>query len=63
MKASDNSVTPPIRLADYQLPTWRVESAELLFDLGIDSSEVHSRLHLRSDLAQPLPLRLNGEGL
>ena len=63
MKASDDSISTSIRLADYRPPAWQVESVELVFDLGIDASEVHSRLRLRHDPAQPLPLRLDGEGL
>ena len=52
-----------IRLADYQAPAWRVSRVELTFDLGIDATEVTSRLHLARDPAQQQPLRLDGEGL
>jgi aminopeptidase N len=52
-----------IRLSDYRAPAWRVDQVELTFDLGIDTTEVTSRLHLRRDSAQQEPLRLDGEGL
>ncbi len=52
-----------IRLSDYRAPAWRVSQVELTFDLGIDTTEVTSRLHLRRDPAQQGPLRLDGEGL
>ncbi|GLQ88929.1 aminopeptidase N [Dyella flagellata] len=55
--------TSPIRLRDYRPPAWSVEAIELEIDLGIDSTEVSSRLTLRSDASQPTPLRLDGEGL
>jgi len=63
MTARDDQTPSPIRLADYRPPAWTVEQVELEFDLGIDSSEVRSRLHLRRDPAQHEPLRLDGEGL
>ena len=44
-----------IRLSDYRAPAWRVERVELAFDLGIDTTEVTSRLHLRRDPAQQEP--------
>ncbi|HEX5304469.1 MAG TPA: M1 family aminopeptidase, partial [Dyella sp.] len=53
--------TAPIRLRDYAPPAWRVESIELSFELGIDTTEVTARLHLRGDA--DAPLRLDGEGL
>jgi aminopeptidase N len=52
-----------IRLADYRAPAWHVESIEMDFDLGIDSTELTTRLRLRRDPAQDLSLRLNGENL
>ncbi|CAM0997268.1 aminopeptidase N [Rhodanobacter sp. Root179] len=52
-----------IRLCDYRAPAWRVETVELDFDLGIDASELCSRLRLRRDPAQDAPLRLDGEDL
>src|SRR5262249_40422990 len=55
--------TTPIRLRDYRRPDWSVEAIELDIDLGIDATEVSSRLVLRCDPAQPAPLRLDGEGL
>ncbi|MGN2242727.1 aminopeptidase N [Frateuria sp. GZRR33] len=63
MTARDDQTPSPIRLADYRPPAWTVERIELEFDLGIDTSEVLSRLHLRRDPAQDVPLRLDGEGL
>src|SRR5690242_4537990 len=63
MTARDDQTPSPIRLADYRPPAWTVEQIELEFDLGIDGSEVRSRLHLRRDPAQDAPLRLDGEGL
>ncbi|RDI96928.1 aminopeptidase N [Dyella solisilvae] len=52
-----------IRLSDYQAPAWRVSRVELTFDLGIDATEVTSRLQLACDPTGPAPLRLDGEGL
>ncbi|SEJ26724.1 aminopeptidase N [Frateuria terrea] len=63
MTARDEQSPSPIRLADYRPPAWTVSQIELEFDLGIDSTEVRSRLHLRRDPAQHVPLRLDGEGL
>jgi aminopeptidase N len=63
MTARDEQTPSPIRLAEYRPPAWTVEQVELEFDLGIDASEVRSRLHLRRDPAQDAPLRLDGEGL
>ena len=63
MTARDQLSTPLIRLSEYRAPAWRVERIELEFDLGIDATEVFSRLHLRRDPAQDTPLRLDGEGL
>ncbi len=53
----------PVRLADYRPPAWRVDHAELVFDLGIDGTEVAAKLHLSRDPAQHEPLRLDGENL
>ncbi|GAA0692034.1 aminopeptidase N [Dyella marensis] len=63
MSARDQLSAPTIRLSDYRAPAWRVERVELEFDLGIDVTEVSSRLLLRRDPAQDEPLRLDGEGL
>ena len=52
-----------IRLSDYRAPAWQVETVELDFDLGIDTTELSSRLLLRRDPAQSAPLRLDGENL
>ncbi|MGH8190003.1 MAG: aminopeptidase N [Rhodanobacteraceae bacterium] len=48
-----------VRLADYRPPAWRVTHVELVFDLGIDETIVHSRLTLARDREEPL--RLDGE--
>ncbi|RDS78989.1 aminopeptidase N [Dyella monticola] len=56
-------VVTPVRLGDYRRPAWSVDAIELDVDLGIDATEVSSRLVLRSDTGQSAPLRLNGEGL
>mgnify|MGYP003945589365 CR=1 FL=1 len=52
-----------IRLRDYRAPAWRVETVELDFDLGIETTELSARLLLRRDPTQQLPLRLDGENL
>ena len=52
-----------IRLSDYRVPAWQVETVELDFDLGIDTTELCSRLLLRSDAAPSSTLRLDGENL
>ncbi|MDE2156386.1 MAG: aminopeptidase N [Xanthomonadaceae bacterium] len=63
MNALQEQAPVPIRLSDYRAPAWRVETVELDFDLGIDSSEVFARLRLHRDPAQQQPLRLDGECL
>ncbi|MEP6897962.1 MAG: M1 family aminopeptidase, partial [Rhodanobacter sp.] len=57
------SIPGVIRLADYRTPAWQVESVDMEFDLGIDISDVSTRLLLRREPTQDLPLRLDGEGL
>jgi aminopeptidase N len=52
-----------IRLCDYRAPAWRVETVEMEVELGIDASEIFTRLQLRRDQAQSAPLRLDGENL
>ncbi|WP_114239507.1 aminopeptidase N [Dyella sp. C9] len=52
-----------IRLSDYRAPAWRVSQVELTFDLGIDATEVTSRLQLAGTPHPHEPLRLDGEGL
>ncbi|MEO6801148.1 MAG: aminopeptidase N [Rhodanobacter sp.] len=52
-----------IRLSDYRAPAWRVETIEMEVDLGIDTSEISTRLQLHRDPAQAVPLRLDGENL
>ncbi|WP_329742110.1 aminopeptidase N [Dyella sp. A6] len=63
MSARPENAPVPTRLDDYRAPAWRVDTVELTFDLGIDSTEVVARLHLQRDPAQDQPLRLDGEGL
>ncbi|MGN6237179.1 aminopeptidase N [Dyella sp.] len=61
MSARPDTSAAPIHLRDYAPPAWRVESIELNFELGIDTTEVTAQLHLRGDANAPL--RLDGEGL
>jgi aminopeptidase N len=61
MPARHDNATASVHLLDYAPPAWRVESIELGFELGIDTTEVTARLHLRGDAG--IPLRLDGEGL
>ena len=63
MHADPQQASPLIRLSDYRTPAWRVDTVELDFDLGIDTTEVSARLLLRRDPAQDSPLRLDGENL
>jgi aminopeptidase N len=63
MNARPDPASLPIRLADYRPPAWRVERVELVFELGIDATEVAAKLLLRRDPAQDAPLRLDGENL
>jgi aminopeptidase N len=63
MTLANTSATNPIRLSDYRRPAWTVNTVELDVDLGIDTTEITSRLNLRHDAAQSLPLRLDGENL
>ena len=59
-----STTTPAIRLTDYRPPAWRIDRAELLFDLGLAETEVGARLHLSPDPDQPdRALRLDGEDL
>ncbi|RDS84403.1 aminopeptidase N [Dyella psychrodurans] len=53
----------PIRLHDYRRPAWTVDTIELDVDLGIDATDITSRLTLRHGGTQTTPLRLDGEGL
>jgi aminopeptidase N len=63
MTLANESAASPIRLRDYRRPPWSVDAVELDVDLGIDTTEITSRLTLRQDTQQALPLRLDGEGL
>jgi aminopeptidase N len=63
MTLANEPAISPIRLRDYRRPAWTVHAVELDVDLGIDTTEITSRLTLRRDATQALPLRLDGEGL
>jgi len=63
MSDLDPNAVLPVRLADYRPPAWRVDHAELVFELGIDATEVAARLTLRCDGACHAPLQLDGENL
>ncbi|MET3652972.1 aminopeptidase N [Dyella japonica] len=63
MSNRNDTASSLIRLSDYRAPAWRVGKIELAFDLGIDATEVTSRLHLQRDPTQEESLRLDGEGL
>lgn len=53
-----------ILLSDYRAPAWRITHADLAFDLGAEATEVHARLQLQPDPAQPdAPLVLDGQDL
>ncbi len=55
-----------VRLADYEVPDFLIDSVELAFDLGEDSTGVTARLALRRNPASRdprAPLRLDGEEL
>ena len=52
-----------IRLCDYRAPAWHVETIDMDVDLGIDASEISTRLQLHRDPTQQAPLRLDGENL
>ncbi|PKL97787.1 MAG: hypothetical protein CVV17_11395, partial [Gammaproteobacteria bacterium HGW-Gammaproteobacteria-7] len=56
-----SAAAPAVRLAEYRPPAWRIDRAELVFDLGLADTEVGARLHLSPDPDQPgQPLRLDG---
>lgn len=63
MTVANEPAITPVRLHEYRRPAWTVDAAELDVDLGIDTTEITSRLTLRRDASQSLPLRLDGEGL
>ena len=53
-----------VHLADYAPPAWRIDHAELVFDLDPAATEVTARLTLRPDPSQPpQDPRLDGEDL
>ncbi len=56
----------PVRLADYQPPSFLIDTVDLVFELGADETRVRSRLGLRRNPAIPEPapaLHLDGEAL
>jgi aminopeptidase N len=57
------SAPAPVLLRDYRPPAWRVDQVQLIFDLDVTQTRVHSRLTLSRDPRQDAPLRLDGEGL
>ena len=63
MNTAHEKTSALIRLSDYRAPAWQVETIELDFDLGIDTTEVSSRLLLRRGAGQSQTLRLVGENL
>jgi aminopeptidase N len=63
MNTSHTKASPLVLLSDYRAPAWQVASVELDFDLGVDATEVSTRLLLHRDPSQSLPLRLDGVNL
>jgi aminopeptidase N len=64
MPDSRPSGHPEVHLSEYRAPPWRVEHAELCFELDADATEVTARLQLIPDPAQHgVPLVLDGEDL
>ncbi len=69
MTAKLDSSTPAaapkaIHLSEYEPPAWRIELADLAFDLDLENTEVSSRLHLTAASGKDgETLRLDGEGL
>ncbi|MGP1667825.1 MAG: aminopeptidase N, partial [Rhodanobacter sp.] len=63
MNALPQQANSPIRLADYRAPAWHIDTVEMEVDLGIDASDILTRLRLRRDPAQSVPLRMDGENL
>ncbi len=63
MQAVSEQSPALIRLRDYRAPAWRIETIEMDVALGIDTSEIFTRLLLRRDPAQQAPLQLDGENL
>src|SRR5215472_5717668 len=56
----------PIRLADYQPPAYLIDTVDLVFELGVESTRVKSRLAIRRNpaVAERAPaLHLDGEAL
>ncbi|MGE7139373.1 aminopeptidase N [Luteibacter sp. NPDC031894] len=60
---SDRSDAPTavIHLSDYRPPAWTVNHVDLVFDLGIDRTEVAATLQMVRQADEPV--RLDGEGL
>jgi aminopeptidase N len=69
MSAPDSGETAPpqpIRLADYRVPAFLIDTVELIFDLGETATRVRSRIAVRRNpdsLERDAPLRLDGEAL
>jgi aminopeptidase N len=64
--ASHDAVPHAVRLADYAPPAFLIDTVELAFELGEDSTVVRSRLALRRnpEARDPAaPLRLDGEDM
>jgi aminopeptidase N len=62
--STETPSTPPNTtfLKDYRPPDWRIEAAELRFDLGESSTEVQAKLILAAT-GHPVALRLDGQEL
>jgi aminopeptidase N len=65
MDTKRNADTPnldsAVRLADYRPPAWGVSRVELVFDLDLDATRVHSKLTLQRRAGEDEPLHLDGE--
>ncbi len=67
-EASRDLTSPPqpIRLADYEPPAFLIDTVDLVFDLGEETTVVKARLALRRNPASPerdAPLKLDGKDL
>ena len=55
---------PVIQRADYRPPEWLIPEIALRFELGLDDTRVHTKLHVTRAAGQTdAPLRLNGDGI
>lgn len=62
----DIAAPQPVRLADYGPPDFHIDTVDIVFDLGEDSTLVKARLALRRNPAsrdRAAPLKLDGETL